>query len=154
MSRTIDPATPVEDLTDDEVGYLYDRDDPRVSTAEMQRRGMDPYGPENPARYLVDQPNFGDANTKGVSAADLDPGEDYEEGLKPKQENLTKPQLRGEDEEDEEEIEVPDNTDYASDEWNNDKRRAELADRGLSVEGNKADLIARLEEDDRRKASA
>lgn len=32
--------------------------------------------------------------------------------------------------------------------WNNDQRRAELQDRGLSIEGNKSVLIARLRRSD------
>jgi len=155
MSRTIDPATPVEELTDDEVGYLYDRDDPRITTEVMKSRGLDPYGEDNPARYLEGMTNFGDANTKGLSPDQTVPADDYEEGLKPKKENLTKPQLVGEDDEEEDDedvIEVPDNKDYDS--WNNDQRRAELADRGLSVEGTKAEMNARLRESDKASGKA
>lgn len=45
--------------------------------------------------------------------------------------------------EEEEEEEMPD---YET--WNNDDLRAELSKRKLSVDGKKADLVARLEEND------
>jgi hypothetical protein len=149
MSRTIDPTTPVEELSDDELIYLYDRDDPRVSAALMQKRGLVAFGDDNPARYLQNMPNYGDANTKAKSPDDLVPADDYEDHLGPLPQNLTKPQLVGEDdeEEDAELIEVPDDTDYEA--WTNEQRRAELADRGLSVAGNKEALIARLRESDK-----
>lgn len=160
MSRTIDPTTPVEDLTDDELLYLFARD--KVEASVLEDRGLNPYGSQDQdhARVMAlqDVAHTGDANTKGVLPDDLVPAEDYEKALKPSKENLTRPQLVGQDddeddEDDEEEdedddglVDVPDNRDY--DNWNNDQRRAELADRGLSVEGRKEQLIARLRESD------
>lgn len=49
----------------------------------------------------------------------------------------------------EDEEEVPDYTT-----WTNDSLRAELVNRELSVDGNKAALVARLEEDDAAQAEA
>lgn len=51
------------------------------------------------------------------------------------------------EDEGEEEVEVPD---YES--WTNDDLRTELSSRGLSVDGKKADLVARLIEDDDKNA--
>lgn len=159
MSRTIDPTTPVEDLTDDELKYMFARD--LVDASVLEDRGLNPYGSQDQDRARVlalqDVAHTGDANTKGIEPDDLVPPDDYEKALKPKKENLTRPQLVGqdddedEDEDDEEDdedglVDVPENRDY--DNWNNDQRRAELADRGLSVEGKKEQLIARLRESD------
>ena len=152
MSRTIDPAVEVEDLTDEEVEYLWAREDKRVTVEEMRRRGLEPYGVQHPdrvnretaAQYLASMPDFGTANTAGRTEV---PDPLTEDQLKPRKVNLTKPQLRGVDDEDDVEDEDEDEEmDYST--MTNDELRAELSSRGLSVAGTKADMITRLEEND------
>lgn len=60
--------------------------------------------------------------------------------------------LDDDDDEDDDDSDDDDDTEDGDEDydggWNNDQRRAELARRGLSVDGDKAALIARLVEDD------
>lgn len=67
------------------------------------------------------------------------------ENTRPREEKAKAPQVQStqDNEPEGDEDDVPPYT-----EWTNEELRAELADRGLSTEGKKADLVARLEEDD------
>lgn len=159
MSRTIDQTIVQEgrweELSDDELRYLHDRD--QVPHEVLQERGIAIYPGRDfdLAKALQDIPNLGVVNTSGRD----EPEPLTDDELKPRKVNLTKPQLRGEDDDEEDEedfedtdedvVEVPEDNDYES--WNQDQRRAELADRGLSVEGRKSELITRLREDDERR---
>ncbi|MGH9907773.1 MAG: SAP domain-containing protein [Pyrinomonadaceae bacterium] len=144
MSRTIDLSDGYDALDEDELLYLWQRGE--VSDEVLRERDIKvPLAEDNPVAALQDLPNFGVVNTQGKPV----PTPLTEKELQPRKGNLTKPQLRGEDEDEETEeefVEVPENTDYAN--WTNDQLRAELADRDLSVEGRKSDLVARLEESD------
>lgn len=146
MSRTIDQTAVNEgrweELSDDDIRYLHDRD--MVPLEVVNDRGISVYpGQEyDLAKALQGIPNLGVVNTQGLTGP---PPPLSKAELQPRPENLTKPQLRGEDEEEDEESEE-DVEDYAN--WTNDQLRAELAERGLSVQGKQADLRARLLEDD------
>lgn len=153
MSRTIDPTVDVQDLSDEEVQYLWDRDDNRVTVEEMRRRGLEPYGSQHPdrvtretaAQYLASMPDFGHANTAGKTEVDEPLSDDQ---LKPRPENLTKPQLRGEDDPDDDDDDDEDEEEVDYNSYTNEELRTELASRELSVAGNKAEMVARLEADD------
>ena len=130
MSLKIDPERlAAGELTDDEYRILQNR-------CELPRHL--PYRPElsmnDRTRDLAVVPNTGDANTRGVTQEDLDARNTLEDQPVPTIED--KGGIQEND------------TDYSSEEWNNDTRRAELQDRGLKITGRKADLIARLERSD------
>lgn len=55
--------------------------------------------------------------------------------------------------EDEADEDIPDDPDDNYEEWTNDELRAELAQRKLSVDGKKADLVNRLREDDDKRGA-
>lgn len=146
MSRTIDMSQGLDALEDDEILYLFARD--QVELQYVLDRGLNPnFDPSGPI-YLQNQPNYGDANTKAATPESQVPPEDYEDDLGPKYENLTKPQLVGVDDDEADLIEVPDNNDYGN--WKVDQLQAELADRKLPPEGKKKELVARLQESDAR----
>lgn len=104
--------------------------------AELDRRLAGAVTEAQHAQIVADTPHTGTANTHDPDgrlttppdAEDAEDAEDDEEGV-------------------EEDSEDAGDEDY-EDGWNNDTRRAELARRGLSVEGNKEQLISRLKESD------
>lgn len=132
MSREIDPEA--ASLTDDEVLYL-------------QNRGALPEGFEpvdndlsRGPRNLDEKPNTGDANTAGLSKEEWDMVmESRQKAQLEDQPSLDTNGGLAEGEEGED--------DYLQG-WTNDTRRAELTTRGLSIEGSKDELIARLRRSD------
>lgn len=88
--------------------------------------------PNREDRYFSNDPRFNDSRIRERWLARF--GDDAVQG----EQNI-------EDDPDEDE-----DPDYES--WNNDDLRAELAGRNLPVDGKKADLIARLREDDEKGA--
>ncbi len=122
MSREID----MENLSEEDVLYL-------------QQRGQlpDDYDPVETDLHVpldvTEQANTGDANTAGRSPEQFEKQVVAEQA---KQYESSEPAQASEDED----------VDYTS--LSNDQLRAELSTRGLSVEGRKADLIQRLEDDD------
>lgn len=83
-------------------------------------------------RYFSNDPRWNDSRIR-------------EHWMKTKSDEAT-----GVDEDEDEELEDEDELleDAPYEEWKNDDLRAELVSRGLSVEGAKADMAARLREDD------
>lgn len=134
MSKNIDLSKGVEKLSDADLFYLAQRDNAEA-LAELQRRGksLD----LSQGRTLEEYAHTGDANTRGETIEEL------EARLKrmKEEQGANSSGFESEDEEDDDE-----DVDYSS--WSNDELRAELARRNLSVDGKKADLVARLEEDD------
>jgi len=135
LSRTIDPEKIASgDLSEDERRYLQDR-------------GKLPKGVDGVEDNL-DQPatvaemaHTGTANTAGLTIEEL---EELLEKMKSEQQELP----RIEDDGGIEELEDDEEEDLTYEEMNNDMRRAELSNRGLSVTGNKEELIARLRRSD------
>lgn len=179
MSRVIDQERiDSGDLTKDELLYLAQRDqlpDELKKDAELQERLQSVLGNKPPR--LSDVPNTGTVNTLQVTKADLErlgievmddglnPPEQFEDarlGERPPGSSVPTEgtatraplgeDLDDEDDEEEDEEDEEGEEDYDAG-WNNDQRRAELAERGLSVDGDKAALIKRLIEDDAAKAA-
>lgn len=117
-----DPVAVLQNIDESRHAAIESEVERRVQEELAKRVGQELQHEEIVART----PHTGDANTAHRSLAP--PAE-----------------VDDEDEDDEEGEE-----DYG-DGWNNDSRRAELAKRGLSVDGNKDELIARLIEDDESK---
>lgn len=161
MSREIDLSKGVGKLTPAEIGYAYQRG--MINDDQLREAGYEPMDVVHGDLPVHMQPETGDANTSAKTQEDLDAEQVSEEDLQPKEESLTEPQTKGfrepvtlvDDDEDEDEdedfVEIPDNKDY--DNWTNEQRRAELADRGLSVQGKKDVLNARLREYDEARAA-
>lgn len=151
MSKTIDPNTPLSELDEDDLLYLHQRS--RITDAELAQ-ALDQDGADEDAvaeamKQFSQAPdpanlaNTGDANTAGLD----------QEALARKVQRMAKEQDArsatpadelDEDDEDDDLDDVP----YTDKRWTNDKLREELAGRNLSTEGNKQELIARLEKDD------
>lgn len=137
MSRTIDMSGGVEALDDDEVLYLAQRDN-RDAQAEMRSRGLSLSNETD----LENAPYFGDANTKGRTVEEL------EEVARTSPHHVDDE----DDEDDSDEYDDEEVVDYTT--WNVDQLRAELIRRNeeeggdFSIEGRKAELVARLEEAD------
>lgn len=158
MSREIDLSKGVGGLSPAEIGYAYQRG--MITDEQLREAGYEPMDVVHGDLPVHEQPETGDANTRAKTQEDLDNEQVPEEDFEPREKNLTEPQTKGfrrpvtledegsddEDDEDDGTVEIPDDRNY--DEWTNDQRRAELADRGLSVNGKKDVLIARLRESD------
>lgn len=103
-------------------------------------------------KHLSEMVNTGTANTVGRTQADEDRDAEAAQKSRDKQERelkKTKRQAAGPTEDDDDDSEpVIEVGHYNDDGVNNDDRRAELSRRGLSIEGNKRELIERLEADD------
>lgn len=141
MSKTIDLSEGYSSLTDDEVMYLANRDDSKAQR-ECQKRDLAPFG--SPKDW-ENHPYFGDANTKGVTEADIQ----RQVAASPHHPEVSE----DDDDEDEDDDEVSseeddDPVDYNDKEWTVTDLRGELKTRGLDVTGNRSDLVTRLEEDD------
>lgn len=129
MSKDIDTSNGVEGLSDDDLLYLAQRDNQdAIRELENRNASLD----QSADRPLEQVPNTGDANTRGETIEEL---EARLARMRAEQEAA-----EADDAEDDEDL------DYNS--MSNDELRAELARRDLSVQGNKAELIQRLEEDD------
>lgn len=166
MSRTIDPEKISSGkLTEDELLYLAQRDmlpaDVRedYETQEEIRRRLEGIRP-----MLADIPNTGDANTRGITLAQLEAMglELLDDGLNPPRQfqsarlGDTIDDIEGMEEEEEEDDDDLSEVPYTDKRWTNDRLRAEIAGRNedrdeaaqLSLEGKKEDLIRTLEADD------
>jgi hypothetical protein len=163
MSRTIDPeAIASGELSDDEMLYLAQRDQlPAEVKADFEQQEEIRRRLANISPMLADVPNTGTVNTLGVTIEQLEAMglEVLEDGANPPK-NFQSARLgqrpgdlrgaqrkadldeAGEDDDDGEEAEA----DYGS--LTNEQLRVELAARDLSTDGNKAEMVARLEEDD------
>ena len=137
MSKTIDLSGGLEGLDDDDLLYLAQRDHPG-SDEELANRGLSIDGSrETPIDEL---PNTGDANTAGLTIEELEA-------------KLAQMKAEQEAEEDDDDVLRPP---YDAEGITNDDLRAEIVRRNedrdeddqLSLAGNKAALIATLEEDD------
>lgn len=133
MSKVIEVPDDLSELSRDDALYLHQRG--RITDDQLQEAIGEPGPSLSEPRPVEDIPHTGDANTAGLSKEDLEERAARmaaEQGM--------------DDDEDEDEDDGLDPDDYDS--ATNDQLRAELARRGLSVEGNKAALIERLQEDD------
>lgn len=166
------------DLTEDEILYLAQRDqlpDHVRNSYENQQELLRRLSASAPS--LDDVAHTGDVNARSVTLTvadlermgvriardDLNPPEQFEgarlgqrsDGVEPQPQNATnareeeiqrRVRANAESSSDEEEEEEGEEVPYS--EWRNQDLRSELARRGLSVDGKKDELIARLEEDD------
>lgn len=138
MSKIVDTSQGYENLSDEDLQYLAQRDDTQAATELANREVSTDQSQPRPIEEIA---NTGDANTAGESIEEL---EARLEAMKAEQ---------GVGEEDEED-EGLDPDDYET--TSNYDLRAEIARRNegrdeadqLSMEGRKADLIATLEADD------
>lgn len=138
MSKIVDTSQGYENLSDEDLQYLAQRDDTQAATELANREVSTDQSQPRPIEEIA---NTGDANTAGESIEEL---EARLEAMKAEQ---------GVGEEDEED-EGLDPDDYET--TSNDDLRAEIARRNegrdeadqLSMEGRKANLIATLEADD------
>lgn len=147
MSRTIDRNDP-SSWSEEDVRYLAERgqlpmdelsDEERAEVAEM-------LSPEQ--RKLHETANTGDVNFDRLTTEQLEQELIRRKGSlgdldeNPNPPGRKNPALEEEDDEDDEDgDDEPEDYDEG---WTNDDRRAELSRRGLSVAGNKDELIARL----------
>lgn len=135
MSKDVDQSD-LSALNYDDLKYLHDR--AQITTAQMaEALGMKE---RDLVKKLVEkEPVDMDrvANTGNANTRNLTPEQFQEEVDRRRAANAGE---SGQPEAEEEEVE------YSS--MSNDDLRVELARRNLSVQGNKAELIARLEEDD------
>lgn len=97
-------------------------------------------------RPLDERPNTGNINSAGLTHEEFNRAVEL---LRLEQNGeLEVPDTSDEDPEDpdeeDDESPEPDPEEDYEEGWNNDRRRAELSSRGLSVEGNKEELIERL----------
>lgn len=149
MSRVIDPEKIQSgDLDEADMLYLAQRDQLPRELLEKLREDLDD-DDEDPEelirralaikqrRSLKDQPHTGDVNTKGTTLAQT------RRGAEKADDGLNRPEDYEEPEDEDEEAEE---VDYEA--MTNEELRVELARRELSVNGNKAELILRLEEND------
>lgn len=136
MSRVLEDLSKKspQSLNEDERRYLQDRGQLPEGATPVRDNLADPGN-------INDTAHTGDANTAGLSVDQL---EKMLASAREREKEEGGPRIGdagGIDEDDEET--------YATDDgWNNDKRRAELARRGLSVDGDMDDLIARLRQSD------
>jgi hypothetical protein len=158
MARDIDTSD-LSKLDEAEVLYLHARN--RLTDEQVEELGFDPK-----RAVLTDPPpafqvHTGDANTSGVTQADIDKAtqEDGDDSLEPKKENLTEPQLQGFDPDAKEnkpaeftdDAVVNENDSYYN--WETAQLNEELRVRGLSTNGSDKQKAARLEKDDERQAA-
>lgn len=146
MSRTVD-VTNWRNLSESDAYYAFDRG--LLTGEQMEELGYDPSRSVRSDGPPHTQVHTGDANTAGLSQADLDKQQVDEADLEPLEENLTEPQLQGY--EPPEPVPGPDvvvNEDEDYEDWTVMVLREECAARDLSVSGNKAELVARLKADD------
>lgn len=140
MSRKIDMSDP-DSWTDEDLQYLSARG--QLPKHMADRVAFDPEalaalsGGISQSRPLDEVAHTGTVNSAGLSKEEYDLAVEL---LRAHQENEDGAESSEDDDDEEEE-------DY-DEGWNNDKRRAELSSRGLSTEGSKDELIARLLEDD------
>lgn len=152
----------IPDLETDELIYLLQRSRHTAAVeAELQKRDELEKVRVNhdPVAQLQNTPNFGDANTKNApvetAARTREQGEEdesYLEAFETDPRNLTKPQLVGADDDEDDDFEIPDDNDYDS--WKNDALRAELQRRAeeggyqADLDGKKSELAQRLRDQD------
>lgn len=177
MSRVIDPERIASgDLDEDEIMYLLQRgvlDVTQLSLDEQEavRERLDQSGSHPPHYYA----NTGNVNTSGETIEELErrlarmkaeQGMSGEDGSSPgtaaetmaREVRRQKRRITADDEEpdedtDDDDVEDDEPEDYSTERgWDNDRRRAELTRRGLSIDGNRDELIARLVADDEAKA--
>jgi hypothetical protein len=162
MSRNIDVSDPSK-LSEAEAVYAHSRN--LLTDDQMKKLGYDPDRAVLTDAPLQFQTHTGDANTHGLTQADLDKRVVDEEELEPAEENLTEPQIEDDeeptplafdDDEDEDEDDEDDEEEVEYSSMTNEQLRIEIVRRNegrapedeLSTEGNKKTLIATLEEDD------
>jgi hypothetical protein len=150
MSREVD-VSDAGSLEDDDLQYAVQRD--MLTREQLEEVGLDT--PEKVAAFLAgdrvdpaDKPYSGNhlvLSDEEVALIEKRRAKAEAEADATKAEDRIKVSTAVDEDEDEEET-----GDYEG--WTNDDLRAELASRDLSVDGNKADLLARLQEDDAAKA--
>lgn len=166
MSRVIEPERIAEfDLDEDEMRYLAQRgqlDESRLDSEQREqlREALDGSGQSPPHAFA----NTGTMNTAGETIEDLErrlermkeeqasqqAAESMQREVRRQRRPVTSedPEEGPDEDEDGEEDESEPEAYATEDGWTNDTRRAELSRRGLSIDGDKQELIDRLVADD------
>lgn len=165
MSKVIEPQRiATGDLSDEEVLYLAQRGQLDESVLDEEQRealreSLDGSAQSPPHAFA----NTGTMNTAGESIEDLerrlarmkeeqaahDAAEAMTREVRRQRRPITADDPEDGPEEDDEDDEDAEPEDYSTERgWTNDSRRGELSRRGLSVDGDKAELIGRLMADD------
>jgi len=137
MSKQLDLSDPTK-LSDEDLQYALSRgklpQDVVDSIMQDPERRAAATGNLFAPTPIEDQVHTGTINSAGLTQAEYDRAVE-----------LLRQEQGGDDDEEDEGSGEPEDYDEG---WNNDDRRAELSRRGLPVEGNKDELIARLLADD------